>query len=415
MSNEMTGTSGRSTPGGHPEGRKVLIPRMSRRVYFDGCEEFDFRLLFALSYVGGGGAEQAECYAAVKDVGDYDFEGWRIGWHRIAEAVLASARDDLEHGRRVSARSGFQRASTYYYQSAFFLPAGSEEFLDLHRRSTAAFEAAADLEGPEFRRVYVPFKGRRLPGWFFPAAAGETSRTLIAFTGTDATNEQLYYFAGGRRAAEHGWNLLCVSGPGQFSTLEVEPELVFRPDYEVVLSAVVDFLETVREVDPDGIAVLGFSKGGYLAARGAATETRIKALVSNSPITNFHDVIWAGVERMMEHSDEMNLWVTSILTWIYGVSTMAEVKEVMKTYNLDDLVERISCPTLVLDSEGEGQAFRDQTLEFVSRLNAPHELRHFTAAEAADAHCQIGNWALMHQVIFDWLDRVVPESDSSDA
>lgn len=390
--------------------REVLIPRMSRRVFFNSCEEFDFRLLFALSYVGGGGAEQAECYAAVQGVGDYDFAGWHAGWLGVAEKVLVAADDDRRNGRSASARAGYQRASTYFYQSAFFLPAGSEEFLSLHRRSTAAFESAAELPGAEFRRVLVPFEGASLPGWFFPAGTNEPARTLIVFTGTDATNEQLYYFAGGRRAAERGWNLLCVSGPGQFSTLEVEPGLTFRPDYDVVLRAVVDHLETVPEVDSSQLAVMGFSKGGYLAPRGVAGDDRIKALVANSPITNFHDVIWPGVQRMLNHSDAMQEWVTSLLQWIYGASSIDEVEEITRDYNLDGLVEAIRCPTLILDSVGEGPTFREQTLEFQARLKAPQTVRHFTAEEAADAHCQIGNWALMHQVVYDWLDTVLPTS-----
>lgn len=389
--------------------RQILIPRMSRRLYFEACEEFDFRLLFALSYVAGGGAEVAECLAAVDGVGDFDFEAWHEGWKRVAERVSSEAASDEAAGRAHSARAGHMRAANYFYQAGFFLRAGSSEFLDMHRRSVAAFEAAASLPGPEFRRTHVPFEGASLPAWFFPAEKGRRSRTLIALTGTDATNEQLYYFAGGRTAAARGWNLLCVSGPGQFSTLSVHPEMVFRPDYETVIGPVLDHLTGIAEVDPDGIALLGFSKGGYLAPRCAAAEPRIKALVANGPVTNFHDAIWPGVQRMMDHSGPMSEWVTAILTWIYGAPNMSRVKRIMQDYNLDGKVEQIACPTLILGSQGEGPTKRAQAREFASRLNAPHESRFFTKEEGADAHCQIGNWTLMHQVVFDWLDKTLPD------
>jgi hypothetical protein len=390
--------------------REKLIPRMSQRVYFTSCEEFDFRLLFALAYVRGGGAEVGECFSAVQQVGDFDFDGWHRGWLRLAQTVHAQADADRKAGNGHSARSGYQRASNYLYWAGFFLLPGSAEFLDLHHRSTTAFEAAAGLPGPEFRRILIPYEGDTLPGWFFPARTGARARTLIVMTGTDATNEQLYYFAGGPTAALRDWNVLCFSGPGQLSTISVRPGLAFRPDYENVLPAVVDHALTMPEVDPDGLALMGFSKGGYLAPRGAADEPRIKALIANSPITNFHDVIWPGVQRMLDHGGRMGEWAAALLQWIYGAPSMDAVRQAMREYNLDGAVERIACPTLVLDSEGEGERFSTQTEEFVERLRAPYERHHFTKEQGADAHCQINNWTLMHQVVFDWLDRAVPGS-----
>jgi Esterase FrsA-like len=388
--------------------RKELIPRMSQRVFFKSCEEFDFRLLFALAYVAGGGAEAGECFTAVQEVSDFDFDGWHRGWLSLAETVLAQADADRAAGHGYSARAGYMRAANYLYQAEFFLPAGTPDFLRLHHRSTAAFEAAAALPGPEFRRVFIPFEGDTLPGWFFPARTGVPARTLIVMTGTDATNEQLYYFAGGPRAAARDWNVLAFSGPGQLSTVSVRPGLVFRPDYETVLRAVLDHVESIPEVDPDGIALMGFSKGGYLAPRGAVGEPRIKALIANSPITNFHDVIWPGVQRMLDHGGRMGEWAAALLQWIYGLPSMDAVRQAMRDYNLDGLVEQLTCPTLVLDSEGEGERFRAQTQEFVERLRCPYEQRHFTKVEGADAHCQINNWTLMQQVVYDWLDGVIP-------
>ena len=30
----------------------------------------------------------------------------------------------------------------------------------------------------------------------------------------------------------------------------------------------------------------------------------------------------------------------------------------------------------------------------------------FTATEGADAHCQLNNFSLMHELVFDWLDDI---------
>lgn len=40
---------------------------------------------------------------------------------------------------------------------------------------------------------------------------------------------------------------------------------------------------------------------------------------------------------------------------------------------------------------------------------APKTLRVFTQEGGAEEHCQFGNMALMHQVLFDWLEDTVGE------
>jgi hypothetical protein len=50
-----------------------------------------------------------------------------------------------------------------------------------------------------------------------------------------------------------------------------------RPDYEVPTTAIVDYLVTRPDIDPERIGLLGISLGGYYAPRGASFEHRIKA------------------------------------------------------------------------------------------------------------------------------------------
>lgn len=54
-----------------------------------------------------------------------------------------------------------------------------------------------------------------------------------------------------------------------------------RPDWEVVLRAVVDAALAQPEVDGDRIAVMGWSFGGWLAPRATAGEPRVAALVAD--------------------------------------------------------------------------------------------------------------------------------------
>ena len=54
-----------------------------------------------------------------------------------------------------------------------------------------------------------------------------------------------------------------------------------RPDWENVVGPVVDYALTRPEVDPERIALMGWSFGGYLAPRAASAEHRLAACIAD--------------------------------------------------------------------------------------------------------------------------------------
>src|SRR5262249_46269828 len=129
-------------------------------------------------------------------------------------------------------------------------------------------------------RVRIPYEGTTLPGYFYRVdESGVPRPTLLSLGGFDSTGEELYFFAAGA-ALQRGYNVLTFEGPGQGEPLRVQG-LRARPDYEVPVRAAVDYLLTRPEVDPERIALMGSSLGGYYAPRAAAFEPRVKALISH--------------------------------------------------------------------------------------------------------------------------------------
>src|SRR5208283_3238235 len=72
--------------------------------------------------------------------------------------------------------------------------------------------------------------------------------------------------------------LLAFDGPGHATTRRLQ-HLVFRPDWEKVVGPVIDYAAARSEVDERRMVLMGTSFGGFLAARAAAFEHRIAALV----------------------------------------------------------------------------------------------------------------------------------------
>jgi pimeloyl-ACP methyl ester carboxylesterase len=134
--------------------------------------------------------------------------------------------------------------------------------------------------------VEIPYENTTLPGYFHRVDESDTSRPLlILHTGFDGSAEEMHG-EGARAGVERGWNVLVFDGPGQYVPIHRE-RLPFRPDWEKVVTPVVDFALTLPGVDPEKIALMGVSFGGYLAPRAAAFEKRISALVANDGIYDF--------------------------------------------------------------------------------------------------------------------------------
>jgi hypothetical protein len=72
--------------------------------------------------------------------------------------------------------------------------------------------------------------------------------TVILNNGQDSQSVALYAY-GGAAALERGYNALIFEGPGQGSML-FERQIPFRPDWEEVITPVVDCLLSHRDVDP---------------------------------------------------------------------------------------------------------------------------------------------------------------------
>jgi dienelactone hydrolase len=290
--------------------------------------------------------------------------------------------------------------------------------------SRDAFVEAATLMPWTVEVLQIPFEGVWLPGYFLqPAGADARARkTIVLLTGFDGTGEELY-FQTGQSALERGWNVLIAEGPGQVGALRFHPKLVFRPDYEVPVGAVIDYALSRPEVDPERLALYGISFGGYFAPRAAAHETRVKALVANSPIPDLHAYMVGFVGHeiatnppalTLEEVDQvpdqelppgLKLSLKASLRR-FGRTTVAEWLERTRDFRIGEALQQIRCPSLALVGDGEGPAAMNLFASFTHGVTGPVAQRVFTRAEGADSHCQLGNLPLSNAIVYDWLDEL---------
>ncbi len=388
---------------------------------------FDAQWLRTAGHSGAGGAELGECLAVAGAIRGSDIESWYAAWLAMGERLLARAAESRAAGHHVSARGAYLRASNYLRTAYTFLmgPTADPRIASAYRQHREAFGSAAALMQPAPERITIPYDGGALNGYLFRASSDGARRpTLIINGGYDSTAEELYLFSGAAAVAR-GYTCIVFDGPGQGDAI-IERGIVFRPDWEAVVTPVVDVALRRPEVDPKRIALMGLSFGGYLAPRAASAERRLAACIADPGEYSLREELEsrmpAFVARQLDGGSRQLIWVLDRVLrrrlrhptagwvlrrglWVHGVNTPLELVRLMGDYSLRGRAERITCPTLVCSAEKDEIGVTARKL--FDALTCEKEFVTFTAAEGAGAHCESGARAVFNQRALDWLDRVL--------
>jgi pimeloyl-ACP methyl ester carboxylesterase len=370
--------------------------RTPRRTFLRTFDEYiwSFNVMRLISQAHFGGGQFSEIHQTVGRIREGDPNSWYLEWKTAAEKVEGLAREAEASGHRVSARGLFQRACEYWRMANFFLPPDDPRALPAYERSVNCFAGAGKYFEPPLESVLVPYENTTLPGYFIPGRgqAPDTGwPTVIFFGGADSTAEELYFTAPG--IEERGLARIIVDGPGQGAALRLQA-LPTRHDYEVPVSAAVDYALTRPDVDPERLVLLSMSLGGYYAARAAAFEHRLKAVVIWGACYDYSEV-WAA--RPDDHP------LASHIVRLFGASDIRDARHIMERYTLAGILDGIRCPALVVHGEDDASVPVDHAHRTYNELDCEKELVIFRAGESGSAHCQQDNLTRANEVIFDWV------------
>lgn len=394
---------------------------------------FSSQLLRTIGATYYKGADIGECLSTAYRIKEGDFESWYTEWLKTAKRVHKYADDCLAANHKVSAREAYLRASNYYRAAEFLLISPEDPRIQTTWGSSKeCFSNAGKLFSPPIESIEIPYEGTTLPGHFYrlnentnnDTATPPPRPTLIAHGGFDSTLEELYTFAAAP-ALERGYNCLTFEGPGQGGVIRKQ-KIPFRYDWEKVVTPVIDYaLTRDRDIDPNKIALMGISMGGYLAARAAAFENRISACILYNGVYDGYDAFASGFPQSLRtavengNSNAVNT-VIDILSdidanlrfnmkhgmWTTGTNSPFELIQGSKKYTVKGIAQKIKCPTLVLEAEKD-DSFPGQPRMVYDALTCPKKYILFTSEEGAEEHCQSGAPAISSQRIFDWLDETL--------
>jgi dipeptidyl aminopeptidase/acylaminoacyl peptidase len=380
--------------------------------YFPENYRWSHGLLIGLNMAPWGGAEIGEVnrigLRLKKRVGDDD--AWFREWAQEARTVEDRGRALIAGGRAKSGAQYLQRASAYYHVGERFLQPKSTEGLSAYKRGIECLrDAAKHIKRPRLEHVEVPYDGGSLPAIFVhaePANRAGRAPAMVFFDGLDITKE-IQYFKGVADLAARGIACLIVDGPGNGESIRFR-NFYLRPDTEHYATPAFDYLASRSEIDPTRIGVMAISLGGYYAPRAAAFEQRFACCLAWGAQWDYQK-IWLDRFERLARADTPSLSVASQhILWVLNASSQDDAIKRLAPFKLDGVVQKITCPFLMLHGEGDEQIPLGEAQKCFDAVGSKDKtFKLFTRDEGGYHHCQIDNQSICSAYMWDWLEQVL--------
>src|SRR6185436_7960662 len=326
---------------------------------------------------------------------------WWEEWCAVAEQVERAGDEAAAAGHHATAGNYYLRAGNYYYTGERMVPPG-ELKTSIYKKALRCFPEGLKRRYPNLEIVDVPYEGAPLPAYFLKSPTANSRRpTVVLFDGLDNCKEMSVLFAG-VELAFRGFNTLAIDGPGQGEALRLR-NLPSRYDYEVAGKAAYEYVAARPDVNPDCVAIMAYSAGGYYAPRAAAFEQRYAACVAWGPHYDYH-AVWQ--KRWTAMKKDHNSVATSHfqLPWVLGTKDMDSAMEKLKKFTLAGIADKITCPFLILWGEEDKLTPREVAHQLYDNVGSKDKtLKIFTTEEGGAEHCQVDNRQVGTDYICDWL------------
>jgi hypothetical protein len=400
------------------------VPADTDRFFTDDTFDFEFR--DALGATAYGVGDPGMWLATARQIVDGDRQSWFDAWTARADQLADLAGDAAAQGDSRGASWAYLSASAAYSKAMGAvdgLPTeeGNSVLLPTFRNSRRCWDAMIDASGGRFVRVAVPYEGTTMPGYLLrPDTSGARRPTFVMTNGSDGPLASLWA-TGAAEALDRGWNAFVYDGPGQQSML-FERDVPFRPDWEAVLTPVVDTLVGRPDVDAGALTAYGISQAGYWLPRALAFEHRFVAACADPGVVDV-STSWTGhlpqpMIDMLDNGQKQQF--DAIMAQIdqdpdqareytfrarpYGITDPYDLYTAVRTYELRDVAAKIRTPLLITSPQDE-QFWPGQADQLATLLTTPHEVVSFTRQDGANFHCQPLARRLTSYKIFDWLTR----------
>ena len=407
---------------------QALSKRSSYQIHFKN-KDMDFYLMCLLVNAARGGATFGEAMYTASRIKENDPTSWANEWITLGEINEKRAEEALSKEHKISARQDFLRAFSYYRWGSVGLHPKDPFRSEIYHKFVSCFQRGTALLDTPIEPIQVPWKARgdkvTLPGYFMrPDDSGAKRPTLISINGGETYPEDQYFW-GGASALQRDYNVLTITYDGQRAAPILYPdwgplsmEVLEPPGFH---AHVVDYALSRPETDPERLAAIGFSAGGYYVAHQASLDKRLKAIILAAPLYDLRALLEEELPAPLRKAPAFVLNALTSLAGSLNPFTQVALEDAMHSSRVDnisdfmDIVEqippvdirRITCPSLALVGEGDSPQEIKQCHSFFETVSSQIKAKRvFTREDGASAHCQVDNMPLLEEMAYDWLDEV---------
>lgn len=392
-------------------------------------ESFNFEMLGVLAVAPYSGADVGPVLASALQVEPGNFESYYEAFYALANATRAEAEDPQNAYDPVNVRDTWFSAASYFRAADFYLHGNwtDPRINSLWEEQTHAFDQGlASLSTPA-QRVKIAADNFTVEAIWYSSTADKVRRpTLVLGNGYDGSQENLYHTIV-VPALARGWNCLTYEGPGH-PTVRRSQNLGFIHDWERVVTPTIDYLlsEHADDVDETRLVLFGFSFGGYLAARAAAFEPRLAAVILDGGVYDTHAAFAAQMSPELTELYQSNnssafdevansvmdntelptslRWGIGQGLWSFNTESAFDFFEKAKLFTLEGITDKIKIPVWIGDAEVES-FFAGQSAQVAAAVGDRATLHNFTGA--AGYHCQVGAFQELSRTMFAWLNQTL--------
>ncbi len=234
--------------------------------------------------------------------------------------------------------------------------------LFLYERLKECYDRIIALNAYPIERIEVPWEGTTIQGSLHLVPGAKQAPTVLFCPGMDMLKEA-FPNPLTNPYLRRGMNLFCIDGPGQ-GISNLRKIRVTADNYERAGRACIEYLAGRTEVDPDRIAVAGFSMGSYWAQRIAATVPAVKAVAVTA-------ACWGGMRAIFQEASPR---FKRMFMYMAGLQDEAEFDRMAAEMMLLDHASRISCPSLQIIGEYDPLCHLEDGYAVYEQLPTPKEL-----------------------------------------
>ena len=348
--------------GSHSAPAHLPLPRVTHLAWRLAPLADSRRIDAALRFFGaralllGGGASRLDALGLPQDVAAETLrrvralDDWDVAWTWAAQRFLGESRIFARSGNADAAALQQRHAALAYHLAAALVFDNTRTIRTLRASASTLFARAMHQLRPVVQRREIRWRASILPAYLaLPTNAPAPAPLVVLLNGTSTSKEETLLW--GDPFLERGLAVLALDWPGSGeSALSVAP----TAECEDFTDGIFELAETEPGLDARRIALLGFSLGGAIAARAAAGDRRIAAIVAITP--PYDARAWfSGAQPLLKRH---------LATLAGGQDRAARLAA---AFALPEVLPRCRCPILVL---GGG---RDVVVP-------PHEAMRFCAA-----------------------------------